>query len=213
MEKLIDKSVLQFIDSVASKEPAPGGGSVAALSGAIGAALSNMVSNLTVGKKFYNEYSDDIKASIAKQYEAVEELKAELVQLIDEDTEAYNQVMAAFKLPKDTDEDKAKRTQAIQKSYNLALQVPLRTARQSLEVLKLQSELIEYGNPNAITDIGVSVLLCNAAVEGAILNVKINLSSIKDESIVNEVNKECQNILEKSNQLKLELMDRVNSKL
>jgi methenyltetrahydrofolate cyclohydrolase len=213
MEKLIDLSVSKFVEAVASKEPAPGGGSVAALAGALGGALSNMVANLSFGKKFYNEYSEDVKQKVQKQFEAVESLRKDIEQLIDKDTEAYNSVMAAFKMPKETDEQKSQRSSAIQASYKLALEVPLKTAEKCLEVLELQNDLVEYGNPNAITDIGVCVLLCHTGVEGAILNVKINLSGIKDEALVQDVSKQCTEIIDKATSLRDNLMKRVYEKL
>jgi len=213
MEKLINLSLNQFIEAVASKEPAPGGGSVAALAGAVGGALSNMVANLTFGRKFYNEYSDDVKERLQNQFETVENLRKQIEQLVDEDTEAYNGVMAAFKMPKDTDDQKQARSQAIQQAYKLALEVPMKTAKKSLEILQLQDDILEYGNPNAVTDIGVCVLLCHSAVEGAILNVKINLSAIKDSTYVEEVSAQCSRIIDEAQQLRNNLINRVNDKL
>jgi formiminotetrahydrofolate cyclodeaminase len=210
---LIEKSVKDFVYAVSSKEPAPGGGSVSALVGSLGAALTNMVGNLTVGKKTYEKLDEEHKKAIDENMKLAQESIEKLNNIIDADTAAFNEVMAAFKMPKETDEDKKKRSQAIQDATKGALEVPLKAARECLNVLKLQKVFVLYGNKNAITDIGVGALLAYAGLEGAIFNVKINLSSIKDEEYVKSINDEVDNILKEGKELRDELLKGVYSEL
>ena len=184
--KLASMKVSDFLSELASNSPAPGGGSVAALSGSLGAALSSMVCNLTVGKEKYADVQDDIK-KVLKQSE---KLRKRLEELIDEDTNAFNDVMKAFKMPKETEEQKKKRSEAIQKGYKNAAQVPLDTARTCAEILDVAKIVAEKGNVSSITDAAVSALMAQAGVIGAILNVKINLGSIKDEAFVKRLSSE-----------------------
>ncbi len=210
---LIEKSVKDFIAQTASGEPTPGGGSVAALAGSLGAALTSMVSNLTVGKKAYEELSDDAKAKIQENFKGIEKALAELTDIVDEDTNAFSKVMEAFKLPKQTDEDKKARSQAIQDGYKVALEVPLRCAKKCLKVLELQDIFADYGNINAITDVGVGTLLAYSGVEGALFNVTINLGSIKDEAYKKEIEAEVNATLKKAKELKEELLEVVYKRL
>lgn len=164
-----------FVDEVSSDSPAPGGGSVAALGGALGAALAAMVANLTVGKKGY-EAGWQTMSDLAVRAQAV---KDQLVRAVDEDTNAFNSVMAAMKLPKASAEEKALRDAAIQEGYKSAANVPLETAKACLEALKLAGEAVA-GNRNSASDAGVAALMARAGVHGAALNVLINLGSISD---------------------------------
>ncbi|MFO7678264.1 MAG: glutamate formimidoyltransferase [Thermoplasmatota archaeon] len=173
----------KFLSETASKSPAPGGGSVAALSGSLGAALSSMVCNLTIGKEQYKSSEEEIKKALAES----ENLRKQLTELIDEDTDAFNDVIKAFRMPKDTQEQKTKRSNAIQKGYQKASQVPLKTAQRCEEIFKVAKITAIKGNQNSITDAAVSALMANAGVHAAILNVKINLGSIKDQAFVKEI--------------------------
>lgn len=173
---LLSLTVDRFVDEVSTESPAPGGGSVAALAGSLAAALSSMVANLTVGKKGYEEVWQELGA-LAERAQAV---KADLARAVDEDTEAFNGVLAAMRLPKSTPEEAAARDGAIQQAYQDAAQVPLTTARRALEALKLASEVASKGNVSSLSDAGVAALMARAAVEGAALNVLTNLGSIKD---------------------------------
>lgn len=210
---LIEKSVKDFIAQTASGEPTPGGGSVAALAGSLGAALTSMVSNLTVGKKAYEELSEDDKAKINENFDEIKEVLAELEAIVDEDTNAFSKVMEAFKLPKQTEEDKKARSQAIQDGYKVALEVPLRCAKKCLKVLELQDIFADYGNINAITDVGVGTLLAYAGVEGALFNVTINLGSIKDQTYKKEIESQVEETLKKAKELKEELLKVVYKRL
>jgi len=210
---LIEKSVKDFVEAVASKAPAPGGGSVAALTGSLGSALTAMVGNLTLGRKAYNALDEDKQKELDENFKKANELVERLNQLVDEDTESFNGVMAAFKMPKDTEEQKAERSKAIQEATKEALEVPLDTAKRCLDVLKLQKVFAEYGNPNAITDVGVGALLGYSGLEGALFNVRINLAGLKDEGYVEKINKECEEILNEGNSIKEEVLKIVYSKL
>ncbi|MTI70421.1 MAG: cyclodeaminase/cyclohydrolase family protein [Firmicutes bacterium] len=210
---LIEKKVKGFIEETASKSPAPGGGSVSALAGSMGAALISMVGNLTIGKKAYESLDDDKKVKIDENFEKVQKLVTKLNELVDEDTNAFDSVMQAFKMPKDTEEQKNKRSEAIQKGFKKALEVPLDTANQCLNVLKLQKVFAEYGNKNAITDVGVGALMAYSGLEGALFNVKINLGSIKDKEYVEKIDSECKEIMNEGKKLKEEVLELVYSDL
>lgn len=180
---LVDLSLKDFYQVLASDSPAPGGGSVAALSGAMGAGLVSMVCRLTVGKKGYESSEEIAKETMAKS----DALGDELLSSVDKDTEAFNGVMAAFKMPKDSDEEKAARTSAIQKGYKEAVQSPLSIAQNCLEVMELAHGMMDRGNSNALSDIGVGADMAFSGLEGAIMNVEINLPSIKDGEFVKDM--------------------------
>lgn len=174
-----------FINETASSSPAPGGGSIAALNAASSAALITMVANLTLGKEKYAAVEEDMKEVAAK----AGALKDDFLALIDEDSNAFNKIMAAFKLPKDTDEAKKARSAAIQEATKGAALVPFKVGQKANELFALAEEVITKGNQNAITDGAVAAMNARAAVRGAFLNVKINLGSIKDGLFVEDLQK------------------------
>jgi len=178
--KLIEMKLKDFIDELSSDSPAPGGGSVAALAGALSSALSSMVCNLTIGKEKYK----DVEYDMEKILDRVEDIRERFMELIDRDTEAFNRVMDAFKLPKNTEEEKKIRREKIQDALKGAALVPLETARLCAEMIELCKEIAEKGNKNSITDVGVAAIMAKAGLESAILNVKINLKSINDENFI-----------------------------
>lgn len=198
MTKLVKLNIKMFLDELASSSPAPGGGSVAALAGALGAALSSMVCNLTKGKQGYETAQDQITEMLQRS----EQLRKELTELIDRDTEAFTEVMKAFKLPKETDEQKEQRKTALQTAFKHAAEVPLETARKCVEVLDVAYIVAENGNKNSVSDAAVSALMAQTGVQAAMLNVRINLSSIKDPEYVRQITTELhellQNAMEKS---------------
>jgi len=179
-----------FLSELASNSPAPGGGSVAALSGSLGAALSSMVCNLTIGKEKYS----DVQGEIKKVLRESEKLRKDLTKLIDEDTEAFNDVMRAFKMPKETDKQKEIRSKAIQNGYKTAAKVPLETAKACEKILDVALVVANKGNKNSITDAAVSALMAQAGAISAILNVKINIGSIKDEAFVKKISSELEKL-------------------
>ena len=169
-----------FLDDLASGEPTPGGGSAAALAGALGAALATMVANLTVGRKRYVEHDAQMQAVV----QAGEALRSYLVDLVAEDAAAYEQVRAAYRLPRDTEQDNAVRHAAIQAAMQAASLTPLDTMRACVEALKLAEQVVAVGNVNASTDGAVGALLAHAGLQGAALNVRVNLSGIEDAGFV-----------------------------
>jgi formiminotetrahydrofolate cyclodeaminase len=174
------KSMHAFLDELASSSPAPGGGSVAALAGALGAALTSMVCHLTIGKKKYTEVEGDMKRIL----EQAEQLRAQFTDLIDRDTVAFNKVMEAFGLPKDSDPQKALRSVAITEATKEATLVPLEVMKHCIDALALAQTVASKGNTNSISDAGVSALMLHAALEGAALNVRINLNGLNDPEFV-----------------------------
>ena len=206
---LIDKKVHNFLDELASNSPTPGGGSVAALAGALGAALISMVGNLTIGKKKYEDVEEDIKKIISSS----EKLRYELSQLIEEDVMAFNNFMATYKMPKETEDEKKIRAEKIQESLIEAAKVPLTVAYKCLEVLSLSKEVAEKGNINVISDAGVAALMAEAALESAILNVKINLTMIKDEKVRTELSFSIKEILLKEKEQKEKVLEIIDGKI
>lgn len=210
---LIDNSLKDYIAQVASKEPTPGGGSVAALAGGLGAALTAMVGNLTIGRKIYIELNDEIKKEMDNCFEELNKSIERLNKIVDEDTRAFDKVMEALKMPKETEEEKKARSEAIQEGYKVAMEVPLRCAEECYNVLKLQRVFANYGNVNAITDVGVGTLLAATGLEGAILNVKINLKSIKDIDYKNMMEEKINTLMSEGMKLKEESLKIVYERL
>lgn len=177
---LTDLTVKGFLAETAGQEPVPGGGSISALNGSIAAALAEMVANLTIGKKKYVEVEAEMQ-TIATEAAAIQK---ELVLDIDRDSDAYNKVFAAFKFPKETEEEKAVRSAQIQEMTKYAASVPMEVARRVHSLLPLIEAVVAKGNQNAITDGCVAMMCARTAIIGALLNVRINLTSIKDEDFV-----------------------------
>ncbi len=169
-------TIAKFLDELASEQPTPGGGGAAAIMGAVGAALVSMVANLTIGKKNYEAFDEELKETRAK----AEALRAELTAAINEDVDAFNAVMGAYGLPREGDEQKAARAAAIQAALKQATDAPLRAVKACHEVIKLSAVVAEKGNVNVISDAGVAALAANAGLRSAALNVYINAKSIKD---------------------------------
>lgn len=180
VKRLADLTVKDFVEETGSESPAPGGGSIAATMGAMGASLGVMVANLSSHKrgwddrwKEFSDYAESGKAPMKR-----------LLELIDQDTDAFNELMAAFGLPKGTDEEKAARSQAIQNATRQAIEIPLEVMRQSVRAMHTIRAMAEHGNPNSVSDAGVGALACRSAVFGAGLNVRINCTSLKDRTYV-----------------------------
>ena len=186
-----DSSVQKFLDDLASQAPTPGGGGAAAIMGAMGAALLSMVCNLTVGKKNYVEVEEDMKAALKQ----AEDLRERVTGMINDDVQVFNQVMGAYGMPRETDEQKAERSQAIQDALKAATDVPLACARVCAEIIELSKAVTAKGNTNVISDAGVAVLAAHAALRSAALNVYINVGNIKDRAFADERVAELENIL------------------
>ncbi|MCX7697608.1 MAG: glutamate formimidoyltransferase [Bacteroidales bacterium] len=208
-KKLIDLTCKQFVHETASESPAPGGGSVSALMGALGAALGTMVANLSSHKPGW----DDRWEEFSDWAEKGQNILNELLFLVDEDTKAFNRVMDAYGLPKDTDEEKQERQKAIQEAMRYATSVPLRTMKKSLEVFQLCKAMVETGNPNSLSDAGVGSLAALAGVKGAYYNVLINLANIEDKSWAETVRKEADGLLQEALRIAQEIEQLVQEKL
>ncbi len=183
---LTDLTVKGFLDTTAGKDPVPGGGSISALCGSIAAALTEMVAGLTIGKKKYAEVEEQMKQLV----ERVQEIRHQLILDVDRDSEAYNVVFAAFQMPKETDEEKAARSAQIQEATKIAANVPMEVARHVYSLLSDIEEVVSNGNQNAVTDGCVAMMSARNAIIGALFNVRINLTSIKDEQYVADMTAE-----------------------
>ncbi|MGI5861239.1 MAG: glutamate formimidoyltransferase [Myxococcales bacterium] len=205
--KLVEagQSLTDFLEEMAAPTPTPGGGSASALSGAVGASLLAMVAGLTSGKKGYEAVSDEM----AQRKAALTPMRAKFHAFIDKDAKAFDKVMAAFKLPKNTDEEKAARSAAIQEATKGACEVPLEVMSLAVEALEHGMAVAEKGNKNSITDAGVGAMHLQTALQGAHLNVQINLPSIKDEAYVAEKKRLAAELLEKGNALAVTIEDLV----
>lgn len=194
--KLADMQVTQFCDVLASDAPAPGGGSTAALEGALGAALTAMVCGLTTIGKSKEKYAEYQEFVLASQKKALD-LKARFVDVMDRDTEAFNVVSAAFGMPKATDEEKAARSAAIQKGLEGCTRTPFEMMELAAETLELTAELLGKTNDSAASDLGVSALSMRAAIQGAWLNVLINIGSLKNKELAEDYRKKGEELLAK----------------
>lgn len=204
-----DKSIQAFVDELASKASTPGGGSAAAIMGAMGAALLGMVANFTIGKKNYEVVEQEMRTLLSE----AEGLRAQLTGLIEADVEAFDGVMAAYGLPRDSESDKAARTQAIQAALKVAADVPLKCARLCAEVIRLSPALAEKGNTNVISDAGVAVLAAEAALRSAALNVHVNINAIKDQEFAADRRRQLEEILKGTEQATEEVYGMVRGKL
>lgn len=206
---LTERTVSKFLDELASHSPAPGGGSVAALAAALGAALTSMVCTLTIGKKKYAEVEPEMKRILALS----EELRGVVTRLIDRDTDAFNKVMEAYGLPKDSEDQKALRTAAIQGATKEATLVPLEVMKHCIDGLALAKMAAEKGNANSLSDAGVGALMLHAACESAALNVRINLTGIHDTDFADWKSEEVVTILRTSKNMSEEILAQVNASL
>ncbi|MBF0780098.1 MULTISPECIES: cyclodeaminase/cyclohydrolase family protein [unclassified Granulicatella] len=197
MTKLVDLTVTQFMETLGSDAPAPGGGSASALSGSMGISLVKMVTELTIGKKKYAEFEEEM-LTIRDQAST---LQTALLTSIDKDTEAFNGVSAVFAMPKDTDEQKAERSAALQEALKRATLVPYEVMELLVKALCVTKGAVGKSNTNAASDLGVGAVNLKSALQGAWLNVLINLSGIKDEQFVQEYKNKGKELLEEGSAL------------
>ena len=203
--KVAELKTAEFVDLLASDAPAPGGGSAAALEGALGAALTAMVCGLTVGKKKYAEFQELAEEAQKK----ATDLKARFVDVMDRDTEAFNVVSAAFGMPKETDEEKAARSAAIQKGLEGCTKTPFEMMELAVETLELTASILGKSNDSAASDLGVSALSLRAAVQGAWLNVLINIGSLKNKELAADYQAKGEALLAKALPLADQIYDTV----
>ena len=208
-KRLVDMTCTAFAEETASESPAPGGGSISAYMGALGAALGTMVANLSSHKAGWDERWEEF-SDYAERGQAI---MAELLHLVDEDTEAFNRIMAVFAMPKSTDEEKAARSAALQEATLYATQVPLKTMKASLKVFEIVKAMAEIGNPNSVSDAGVGALAARSAVLGAQLNVKINAAGLKNREVADALVAEANAIAAEAIALEAETLAIVNEKI
>jgi glutamate formiminotransferase/formiminotetrahydrofolate cyclodeaminase len=193
-ERLIRMDLRAFADETASESPAPGGGSISAYVGSLGAALGTMVANLSAGKRGWED-----KINLFSDFAAQgQQVKDTLLTLVDEDTNAFNKIMNAFGLPKGTDEEKKGRTQAIEDATKYACEIPFKVMETAYSILPMLSAMVEQGNPNSITDAGVGVLCVKTAVRGAYFNVLVNAQGLKDRAFAEDIKSRAKQILDKN---------------
>ena len=202
---LTNQKITDFLEKTASGTPVPGGGSVSALSAALGAGLAEMVANLTIAKKGYEAVQNEMK-EIA---ETLQNLREKLVTEVDKDSNAYQEVLAAFKLPKNTEAEKEQRAAAIQEAMKNAARVPLGVANDALQVMDLAEKAIRNGNRNAVSDGAVGTMMARTAVLGALFNVKINLASVKDQAFVEDMMREVNQLESRVHEREAEILSYV----
>lgn len=206
---LINMTLIDFADETASESPAPGGGSISAYMGVLGVSLATMVANLSSHKRGWDERWEEF-SDIAEEGQVI---KDKLLNLVDEDTNAFNKIMDAFGLAKTTDQEKAFRTQAIQDATEYATKVPLEVMKLAYSSLNVIQKMAEIGNPNSVTDAGVGALAARSAVMGAYLNVKINADSLNDKDLASKLLAEGLDIEKKTIELETKILEIVNSKI
>ena len=204
-KKLMDMTCTGFANETASESPAPGGGSIAAYMGALGAALGTMVANLSSHKPGWDERWEEFSDHAVQG----QKLKEELLWLVDEDTHSFNLIMNAMGMPRGTDEEKKARKKAMQEATKYAIEIPFRTVQRAYEVFDLCEAMIEQGNPNSVTDAGVGILCAKAAVTGAYLNVRINAAGLEDKTFAENTTAKAKTFVEKAIIRETELMQRV----
>ncbi|MEN9638262.1 MAG: hypothetical protein RLZZ262_130 [Bacteroidota bacterium] len=207
--RLVDMNLVDFADETASESPAPGGGSVSAYVGALGVSLGTMVANLSSHKRGWDERWEEFSEWAVKGMA----FQKELLWLVDEDTRSFNRIMEAFGLPKGTESEKAIRSEAIENASKYAMEIPLRTARVAYQSLEVMKAMVEHGNPNSVTDAGVGALCARTAVLGAVMNVRINASGIKDKVFTDKLMAEAQQLETAAEQLEREIRDAVAKKM
>ena len=208
-KRLVDMTCKEFALETASESPAPGGGSISAYMGALGAALGAMVANLSSHKAGWDEQWE----YFSDYAERGQQLLSELLALVDEDTEAFNRIMAVFAMPKGTPEEKAARSAALQEATLYATQVPLKTMKASLRVFEIVEAMAASGNPNSVSDAGVGALAARSAVLGAQLNVRINAAGLKDRAVADSLTAEAAQIAQQAVELEQRVLDIVNEKI
>ena len=204
-----DRTLEEFLAAVAAPTPTPGGGSVSALAGALSVALSRMVAGLARGKAGY----ETVESELTQLEVRAKKTQARLEALIDEDAKAYEAVMAAMRLPKSTEEEKAARVDAMQRAYRKATEVPLETMERCIEALELAEAAVKKGNRGAVTDAAVAVLLAESAIRGASLNCSINLASIRDEAFRTQAEERVEHLLKRADEIGHEAMAVVTGRL
>ncbi len=206
---MLERTVAGFLDDLASSAPAPGGGAVAALSGALACSMVSMVSNLTLGKKRYADVEDEVREILDRS----EELRKHFQELVEQDAEAFSDVMGALQMPKATEQQKLLRQEALEHALQKAAYVPLRTMENAAEALKLAHRIAQIGNKNLVSDAGVAAVLAESALYCGWFNVAVNLANIKDEEFAERLATKTQEILDQTDGLLDETMEIVEYRI
>lgn len=208
--KFCDESIKQFVDELSSDLSAPGGGSAAGLVGALSGALNSMVYSLTVGKKSYLNLTHNEKELINKFQRESKEFTSRCLELMEEDRDKFLKLMDCYKLPKDTEEEKQKRTAAIKENTIKSMEAPLLLARESLGFYENLNIMAKYGNKMLLSDLAISAILLHSTIESSIVNIKVNLNGLRSEEFFDRINKELKDIIEKSFKEKNSIIESVN---
>ncbi|WP_300277648.1 cyclodeaminase/cyclohydrolase family protein [Peptacetobacter sp.] len=203
--KIVDKSCVEFIEVLSSKEPVPGGGGGAAFVGAIGVALGNMVANLTVGKKKYKEFEEEIKEVLIE----AKKIEKELLSMVDKDAEYFMPLSRAYKLPTETEEQRAYKSQKMEIVLKQACEIPYKSAKTCFKAIKIHEKIVDKSSRLVISDIGVGIQCLRACLLGSKLNVKINTKSMKDREYADKISKEVNSIVEEGIYICDQVFDRV----
>ncbi len=201
-----EKTVLEFLSSVSDGTPTPGGGSVSAFAGALGSALVEMVANLTLAK----EGLEDRRETMLRIRDGVRACCRDLMAAVSEDSMAYEKVMVAYRLPRGNEEEKERRSARIQEMLKRAAEIPLGTAHACVKILELCLQVVKEGSPSAVTDGGVAALLAHAAMEGAVLNVRVNLSGLRDKAFAEEMEGRAKALSQRGGELREQILAIVN---
>jgi len=201
----LDSSLLHYVDDLSARLPAPGGGSAAALAAALGSALDSMVLNFTVGNEKCRAVENEAKKYLAKS----EQLRKRLIELVQADVAAYGKLAGAYKMPKSTPEEQKKRAEEIQTALKASVQIPGQLIELASEVLNLSRDILPVGNPNLVSDTGVAVSLAWAGMESGLLNVEINLRSIKDAEFCSEMRNKIKPLIAEGKKIKEQVFEEV----
>ncbi len=207
--KLVDLTIKEFIDEIDSKSPAPGGGSVSALASTLGVSLARMVGHLTIGKKKYLALTPEIQMEFLDVQKELTTIKNELISMIDKDTEAFNLIMKAYQMPKETEQEIKIRNEKIQEGTNEAILVPILVSSLSISALHQMPFLIKYGNKQTMSDLGVAIMQLAVGVEGACMNVLINLSSFNDKIAAKQYKTQVESMTKTAHDLRDQLLKNV----
>ena len=202
-----NREIIDFIEDLASSSPAPGGGAVAALSGGLAVALTSMIYNLTVGKKIYDNLEEDIKLKLDKNLEECKHLYKEMLLYMDKDKEAFLNLMACYKMPKDTEEHRLLKEATMEKCTLEAMNVPLNLARLSIKFYDNIYFAVKYGNKNLVSDAKIAAIMLNACIESSIVNVEVNLNFLKNKEVIEKVKKDIEELNVINNSLKKDIMN------
>jgi glutamate formiminotransferase/formiminotetrahydrofolate cyclodeaminase len=208
-KNLVDLSLVEFAEETASESPAPGGGSISAYAGVLGVSLATMVANLSSHKRGWDDRWEEFSvwAEKGQQY------KNELIRLVDEDTNSFNKIMEAFRLPKGSDEEKELRKKAVVEATKYAIEIPFKVMETAYRSMEVNKAMVEFGNPNSVTDAGVGALCARTAVMGAFMNVKINCKDLDDTNYVEDMLKKGAEIQQKAQDLEKEIVAITESKI